>query len=119
MFLPRYPASSRSLSLWSCHFVGMKRRQFLVLAVSQVFWELTLLCKAIYAKAGNTSRKKWLADYFRAQPWYHQMAATDGSKLSAFDRRVRLKIVDLKLQAPPGVRFPVTDSKPISTSTRS
>jgi hypothetical protein len=71
--------------------------------VGQKLWELTLLPNAIYAMAGNTLRKKWLADYFRAQHWYHQMAAIDESKLSALDRRVRSKIADLKLQAPPGV----------------
>ena len=45
-------------------------------------WELTLLRNTIYARAGNTFRKKWLADYFAAQPWYHPLPAIDESKLT-------------------------------------
>jgi hypothetical protein len=36
--------------------------------VGRALWELTLLRNTIYARAGNTFRKKWLADYFNAQP---------------------------------------------------
>jgi hypothetical protein len=55
--------------------------------VSRTLWELTLLRNTIYARAGNTFRKKWLADYFNAQPWYHPLPAIDESKLTALDRR--------------------------------
>ena len=49
--------------------------------------ELTLMRNTIYARAGNTFRKKWLADYFLAQPWYHPLPKIDESKLSALDRK--------------------------------
>jgi hypothetical protein len=55
--------------------------------VGRRLWELTLLRNTIYARAGNSFRKKWLADYFSAQPWYHAMAIMDESKLSALDRK--------------------------------
>lgn len=55
--------------------------------VGQTLWELTLLRNTIYARAGNTFRKKWLADYFNAQPWYHALPAIDESKLTPLDRR--------------------------------
>jgi len=32
--------------------------------------ELTLMRNTIYARAGNTFRKKWLRDHFTQQPWY-------------------------------------------------
>lgn len=50
-------------------------------------WELTLLRNTIYARAGNTFRKKWLADYFTAQAWYHPLPAIDESKLTPLDRQ--------------------------------
>lgn len=49
--------------------------------------ELTLMRNTIFARAGNPFRKKWLADYFGAQPWYHSLAATDESKLTALDKQ--------------------------------
>jgi len=49
--------------------------------------ELTLMRNTIFARAGNPFRKKWLADYFGAQPWYHPLAATDESKLTALDKQ--------------------------------
>jgi len=49
--------------------------------------ELTLMRNTIFARAGNPFRKKWLADYFAAQPWYHPLAATDESKLTALDKQ--------------------------------
>jgi len=55
--------------------------------VGRTLWELTLLRNTIYARAGNTFRKKWLADYFNAQPWYHALPAIDESKLTPLDRR--------------------------------
>src|SRR5262245_25089010 len=39
--------------------------------------ELTLMRNTIYARAGNRFRKKWLNDYFSAQPWYHPLATMD------------------------------------------
>ena len=35
--------------------------------------ELSLMRNTIYARAGNKFRKKWLNDYFSAQPWYHPL----------------------------------------------
>jgi YARHG domain len=55
--------------------------------VGRTLWELTLLRNTIYARAGNTFRKKWLADYFNAQPWYHPLPAIDESKLSPIDHQ--------------------------------
>src|SRR5215813_786290 len=49
--------------------------------------ELTLMRNTIYARAGNRFRKKWLNDYFSAQPWYHPLAKMDESKLTALDRK--------------------------------
>jgi hypothetical protein len=55
--------------------------------VNRTLWELTLLRNTIYARAGNTFRKKWLADYFSAQPWYHPLPAIDESKLTPLDHQ--------------------------------
>jgi hypothetical protein len=49
--------------------------------------ELTLMRNTIFARAGNPFRKKWLADYFGGQPWYHSLAATDETKLTAVDKQ--------------------------------
>jgi hypothetical protein len=49
--------------------------------------ELTLMRNTIFARAGNPFRKKWLADYFAAQPWYHPLTATDESKLTPLDKQ--------------------------------
>lgn len=49
--------------------------------------ELTLLRNTIYARAGNSFRKKWLADYFAAQSWYKPLPKMDDSKLTALDRK--------------------------------
>src|SRR5262245_13546392 len=48
--------------------------------------ELSLLRNTIYARAGNKFRKKWLNDYFSAQPWYHPLDKMDESKITALDR---------------------------------
>jgi hypothetical protein len=48
--------------------------------------ELTLMRNTIYARAGHTFVKKWLADYFTAQPWYHPLPKDDDSKITAVDR---------------------------------
>src|SRR5215510_16237625 len=49
--------------------------------------ELTLMRNTIYARAGNPFRKKWLNDYFSAQPWYHPLAQMDQSKVTTPDRK--------------------------------
>jgi YARHG domain-containing protein len=49
--------------------------------------ELALMRNTIYARAGNKFRKKWLNDYFSAQPWYHPLDKTDESKITALDRK--------------------------------
>lgn len=49
--------------------------------------ELTLMRNTIYARAGNPFRKKWLNDYFSAQPWYHPLEKMDESKLTPLDRK--------------------------------
>jgi YARHG domain len=54
--------------------------------VGRTLWELTLLRNTIYARASNTFRKKWLADYFNAQPWYHPLPAIDESKRTPLEQ---------------------------------
>jgi hypothetical protein len=49
--------------------------------------ELSLMRNTIYARAGNKFRKKWLNDYFSAQPWYHPQDQVDESKITPLDRR--------------------------------
>ena len=49
--------------------------------------ELALMRNTIYARAGHPFRKKWLNDYFSAQPWYHPLAQIDQSKLTELDRK--------------------------------
>src|SRR5215813_12876266 len=49
--------------------------------------ELALMRNTIYARAGHPFRKKWLNDYFSAQPWYHPLAQMDQSKLTPLDRK--------------------------------
>jgi hypothetical protein len=48
--------------------------------------ELALMRNTIYARAGHGFRKKWLHDYFTAQPWYKPLAKDDNSKITALDR---------------------------------
>jgi YARHG domain len=55
--------------------------------VNRSLWELTLLRNTIYARAGNTFRKKWLADYFNAQSWYQPLRVMDESKLTPIDHQ--------------------------------
>src|SRR6185436_386622 len=47
--------------------------------------ELTLMRNTIYARAGNQFRKKWLRDYFTAQPWY-KPTGLNLDKVSTRDR---------------------------------
>lgn len=49
--------------------------------------ELSLMRNTIYARAGNKFRKKWLNDYFSAQPWYHSLDKMDETKLTALDKK--------------------------------
>jgi YARHG domain len=49
--------------------------------------DLSLMRNTIYAHAGNKFRKKWLNDYFSAQPWYHPLDKMDESKITALDRK--------------------------------
>jgi hypothetical protein len=48
--------------------------------------ELTLMRNTIYARAGHPFRKKWLHDYFAAQPWYKPLAKDDNAKITKLDR---------------------------------
>src|SRR5689334_19779077 len=48
--------------------------------------ELALMRNTIYARAGHPFRKKWLHDYFAAQPWYKPLAKDDNRKITAIDR---------------------------------
>jgi hypothetical protein len=48
--------------------------------------ELALMRNSIYARAGHQFRKKWLRDYFTAQPWYKPLAKDDNSKVTKTDR---------------------------------
>jgi len=48
--------------------------------------ELALMRNTIYARAGHGFRKKWLRDYFTAQPWYKPLAVDDNTKITKLDR---------------------------------
>jgi hypothetical protein len=48
--------------------------------------ELAVMRNTIYARAGHQFRKKWLRDYFTAQPWYKPLAKDDNTKVTAQDR---------------------------------
>jgi hypothetical protein len=48
--------------------------------------ELTLMRNTVYARAGHSFRKKWLHDYFAAQPWYKPLAKDDDSMITRLDR---------------------------------
>jgi hypothetical protein len=48
--------------------------------------ELSVMRNTIYARAGHQFRKKWLHDYFAAQPWYKPLAKDDNKKITAVDR---------------------------------
>ena len=49
--------------------------------------ELSLMRNTIYARAGHKFRKKWLNDYFSAQPWYRPLDKIDNNKLTPIDLR--------------------------------
>src|SRR5215475_6714943 len=48
--------------------------------------ELAIMRNTIYARAGHPFRKKWLHDYFTAQPWYKPLKKDDDSKITKLDR---------------------------------
>src|SRR5262249_11198863 len=48
--------------------------------------ELAIMRNTIYARAGHPFRKKWLHDYFTAQPWYKPLNKDDDSKITKLDR---------------------------------
>ncbi len=48
--------------------------------------ELSLMRNTIYARAGNEFSRKWLHEYFTAQPWYKE-SGYDESKISKLDRK--------------------------------
>ena len=62
--------------------------------------ELSLMRNTIYARAGNPFRKKWLNDYFTAQPWYHAAAKMDASKLTELDKKNAAIIVEYETHVP-------------------
>jgi YARHG domain-containing protein len=49
--------------------------------------ELDLVRNTIFALKGHTFRKKWLRDYFKAQPWYRPAEARNETKPSARDQK--------------------------------
>jgi hypothetical protein len=48
--------------------------------------ELSLMRNTIYARAGNEFSRKWLHEYFTAQPWYKE-TGYDDTKISKLDRK--------------------------------
>jgi hypothetical protein len=64
--------------------------------------ELTLMRNTVYARAGHPFRKKWLHDYFAAQPWYKPLARDDNSKITGTDRAN----ISLIAQAEEGIKGP-------------
>ena len=62
--------------------------------------ELTLMRNWIYARGGNSFRKKWLNDFFSAQPWYKPAPKTDLSKISEIDKKNAALIAEYDLKRP-------------------
>ncbi len=56
--------------------------------------ELTLMRNTIFARAGNSFRKPWLDEHFKAEPWYQAKDKTDESKITTIDRENARKIGD-------------------------
>ena len=48
--------------------------------------ELSLLRNTIYARTGNEFRRPWLAEHFKAQPWYKPGHKPDQVEVSKLDR---------------------------------
>jgi WD40 repeat protein len=49
--------------------------------------ELAIMRNTIFARAGQPFRKKWLHEYFSAQPWYKSKGIVDPRSLSAVDQK--------------------------------
>ena len=49
--------------------------------------ELAILRNTIFARAGQPFRKRWLHEYFAAQPWYKVKGVVDPHTLSAVDQK--------------------------------
>lgn len=60
--------------------------------------ELSLMRNTIFARAGHQFRKKWLRDYFTAQPWY-QPRDEEGS-ISDLDRKNARAIAEREASVP-------------------
>lgn len=60
--------------------------------------ELSLMRNTIFARAGHKFRKKWLRDYFTAQPWY-QPRDEEGS-ISDLDRKNARAIAEREAAVP-------------------
>src|SRR5690606_17470493 len=56
--------------------------------------ELSLLRNTIYARVGNTFRRPWLADHFKAQPWYAPGRKPDLAAISALDQANAKRIAE-------------------------
>jgi hypothetical protein len=59
--------------------------------------ELSLMRNTIFARAGNSFRKKWLRDHFEAQPWYQAQGKVDESRLTEYDRQNANKIAEAEV----------------------
>jgi hypothetical protein len=59
--------------------------------------ELSLMRNTIFARAGNSFRKKWLRDHFEAQPWYKAQGKVDESRLTEYDRQNARKIAEAEV----------------------
>jgi hypothetical protein len=59
--------------------------------------ELSLMRNTIFARAGNSFRKKWLRDHFEAQPWYQARGKVDESGLTEYDRQNARKIAEAEV----------------------
>lgn len=54
--------------------------------------ELSLMRNWIYARAGNTFRKEWLAKFFQKYDWYRPREQQDLSVLTGYDKKNAAKI---------------------------
>lgn len=58
--------------------------------------ELSLWRNTIYARVGNPFNKKWLHDYFSAQPWYEPLPRAQLERLTEVDRRNAALIAEVE-----------------------
>lgn len=49
--------------------------------------EFSLLRNTIFARVGNSFRKTWLDEHFRAQPWYKALEKAQLDRLTAIDKK--------------------------------